>query len=353
MKKGITGFIKHTIIINLFAAFVLTSFFCSEANAQYKRNVVFEEFSEVWCGSCAVLAPTLAKWIENHPDYIPIIYYSYFADDGGDFYNSPEDYQSRNSFYAVPFYPYARINSELAPHSTYPGFPTDTSGINNIIDTMSKTTPVKIVIDFVNNGTTGTVNVDVTSDEALTNQLLYVFLVEKEHTYQQQSNGLSEFHYLFRDLLTASDGESFSINSGETKHFSYDYSISEKLNFDLYATVLVQDKTTQHIYQSETLFKSKIVSVDEKGDSEGNVLILPNPVVDNFSVVLQKDNESIKLIEIYDAIGNRVNKIDVNNINKLTLAGIDDNGNKLSNGIYYLKITTDKKQYFLNLAIAR
>ena len=156
------------LVLILFNSFV----FLNNANAQYKRNIIFEEFSEVWCGPCAALAPILAVWLENHPDYNAITYYSYFMVNGKRM-NSPSEYQFRKSFYSVPFYPFAVINSVKAPNTAYPGYPTDTSKINFIIDTMATISPVKIDMDFTNNGKTGNVSLTITSSEKLENKNLY------------------------------------------------------------------------------------------------------------------------------------------------------------------------------------
>jgi len=215
--------------------------------SQNKRNVVFEEFSEVWCGPCASLSPMLKVWLENHPDYIPIHYYSYFSINGQQKQYDINGYTARKNFYNVPFYPYARINAELAPNQAYPGYPTDTTKINQIIDTMTKTSPIKIDIQFNNQGKSGTVKVEVYSDDELTNKQLFVMIVEKQHTYAKQANGMTNFHHIMRQTLPSS-GEKFSISKGETKSFEYSYLIADDLNFDLYAVALVQDINTKYIF---------------------------------------------------------------------------------------------------------
>ncbi|MEI6091238.1 MAG: T9SS type A sorting domain-containing protein [bacterium] len=320
--------------------------------SQYKRNVVFEEFTEVWCPSCAYVAPILLKWLDNHPDYIPITYYSHFSVNGVADSNATVEYKIRSNFYAVPFYPYAKINAVNAPNISYPGFPTDTTAMNSIIDTMTTTTPVKVVIDFTNNGATGNVKVDLTSDVDLNNKYMYVFIVEKYHKYAPQSNGLSEFHHIMRQIIPK-NGEKFSIKAGETLHYEYDYAIPGNLNYDLYASVIVQDNSTKYIYQSESVFKPAPNSVNED-NSDNNITIAPNPVSENIDILLNSSASNITRIDIYDIMGNKLNSIDLQNTqNKISLVPTDNNGNNLPDGVYYIKVQTATSVYYKKFIIKR
>jgi len=352
--SGFNGKMTNQVIEKAFILMFALILLSNALLAQYSRKVVFEEFSEVWCGPCASVTPMLTKWFENHPDYIPIIYYSYFFDDGKQVFNSKADYDQRNSFYSVPFFPYARINAELAPNTSWPGYPTDTNKINSMIDTMTTTTAVKVVIDFVNNGATGTVNVELTSDVELTNKYFYVFIVEKAHHYQRQSNGLEDFHFIFRDLLPSPDGQLFTINAGQTLNYSFDYSIADYINFDLFATVIVQDAGSKQIYQSESVFKPAPNSVTEAQNIENKLEIVPNPVSENLNIVLNSSNETIRQIDIYNSLGNNINSIEVNfEINKLSLSCFDAAGNGIPDGIYYLRVQTEKQVYSRKFVVIR
>lgn len=350
---------KKCISLRTFSiGIILCAFIAITANvnlySQYKRNIVFEEFSEVWCGPCASLAPMLAVWLENHPDYIPIYYYSYFSVNGDAKYYAKDEYDARYSFYKVPFYPYARINSELAPNVDYPGFPTDTSKINTIIDNMAKTTPVKVVIDFTNNGATGTVKVDLTSDEAMTNKNMYIMIVEKHHQYANQPNNQSEFHHIMRQVLPLKNGLKFSINAGQTLHYEYNYSIPTELNYDLFATVIVQDSVTKYVYQAESVFKPFIVSVNEDINEATNLVISPNPISDKINIQLNSKDENVSSLAIYDLIGNIVylkNNISMNNLFALDIS--DFKANELQNGVYYLKVQTEKSVYMKKFIVAK
>ena len=163
MKKGLI----FTIVICISVLITLQT-----AYSEYERKVVFEEFSEVWCGPCASVAPVLDVWLKNHPEVIPIIYFSYFMENGVKFETPKDEYQKRATFYGVPFYPYGRLNGNaLPPNSGYPGFPTDTAGMTALIDTMAKTSPVeiKMLSQYVQN--TYNVSVDINSDIEISNKL--------------------------------------------------------------------------------------------------------------------------------------------------------------------------------------
>lgn len=339
--------IKLSLLITIFAIFTQVETF-----AQYKRNVVFEIFSEVWCGPCASLTPMHKVWLKNHPDYIPIYYYSYFTVNNLKVMNSESDYKYRQSYYAVPFYPYARINAVNAPNDAYPGYPTDTNRINAIIDTMSKTTPVKVEIDFDNKGYNGKVKIKITSDVELSNKQLFVFIVEKEHIYARQQNGLTDFNYIFRKTLPMSNGQAFSIKAGETLDFEYEYSIGSDINTDLYATALVQDNSTKYIYQAESVFKSFATSVNDYKSEIADISVYPNPAHEKFTIRLNSSEEIIREVIITDLLGNNILKISPEiSVNHLTISELKKSNESFAKGLYIVRVVSDKNIYFSKIII--
>lgn len=331
----------------LVLSFAILMFNSQDVSAQYKRNVVFEIFSEVWCGPCAYYTPIHKVWLSNHPDYIPIYFYSYFMVNNVKDMNTPTDYNARHQFYSVPFYPYARINAVMPPYPGYLGFPADTNAMNALIDTLTKTTPVKVEIDFTNNGGSGNVKINLTSDIALIDKYIFVFLVEKEHIYTKQQNGMTDFHYVMRKTLPQSTGEKFSIKAGETLSFDYNYTLDAKINTDLYATVIVQDNQSKYIYQAESVFKSFSVSVDDRSENSDKLQVFPNPVKDNFTIQLNSEDENIQQIQILDLIGNQI--FELNPANKSNHLTISDNSIPL--GVYFLKVVSNKNIYYQKIIV--
>ncbi len=323
---------------------VIFSFSFSELNAQYKRNIIFEEFSEVWCGPCAALAPMLTKWLENHPDYVGIHYYSYFVVDGKKVMTESEDYNYRSNLYSVPFYPYARINAVLAPNASYPGYPTDTNQINYIIDTMTKTTPVKVTVTHKSGDASGIVDVNIKSDIDLTNKNLFVILVEKHRTYAKQSNGQTEFHHIFRKTLSGSSGEVFSLKAGESKDFSYNYNFTSDYSGEMIATVIVQDIFTRYIYQAEST--SIVKSIENESINSSKLSIYPNPIIDVFNVEINSDDETITKIDLCDITGRVLNTIELDNSsNHLTLNRSEFSNKTIPSGTYFVKVYTNSNLY--------
>lgn len=338
MKSFLPSFSK------LFLTAVLLIISAVSLKAEYPRKFVFEEFSEVWCGPCAFVSPMISQWLEDHPNCIPVYYYSYFQIGSNKEYYSFDDYKARKTFYQVPFFPFAVINAEKAPNLDYPGFPTDTFAISAMADTMSVTSPLKMTVDFTNNQNTGNVKVTVTSDVDLENKTLFIMLVEKHHTYQQQANGLTEFHYVMRKMLPDGDGQAFSIKADSTNVYSIDYTMDYDINYDLYATALIQDPETHYIYQAESVFQETVSSVENTRNSQNDILISPNPVSDFIEISLPNNNDILKVIEIYDLSGNKVNSFSLNNqeIKSLSFKCLDKNNNRLTSGFYIVKAITAK-----------
>jgi hypothetical protein len=181
---------------------------------------------------------------------------------------------------------------------------------------------------------------------------LYVLIVEKYHKYAQQANGLSEFHHIMRQIIPKS-GEMFSIKAGETLHYDYNYSIAGNLNYDLFATVIVQDTSSKYIYQSESVFKQapNLVNDDNSADK---ITIAPNPVTENIEITLNSITNNISKIEIYDMMGCRLNSIYLQNSqNKISLVPTDNYRNNLPDGVYYIKVLTETSAYYKKFIIKK
>lgn len=338
--------------------FLLSIIHTTKMNAEYPRKVLFEEFTEVWCGPCAALAPMLHAWLENHKDIvIPVTYTSYFVIDGVKNKFSENDYKARNEFYTVPFYPYAVLNAVNAPNQQYPGYPTDTSKINLLLDTLTKTSPVKIELEFINNKNSGNVNVKITSDIALQNKQLYVLLVDKHYKYPKETNGMTDYHFIMRKMLPDGNGTSFSINAGQTKDFEFDFTIDfEYMNYDFYATAVVQDINTKYVYQSETIFKEGVNSIkDEMSIKNSELNVFPNPSNGIVELRLPNPNESIKLIELIDVNGQIINSMPLNEdrINNLSFDCVAKDNSNIVSGVYIIKTYTDKSIYYSKVIINR
>lgn len=335
-------FLKSFLSIAIFVLFFLSNI---ELNAQHTRKVVFEEFTEVWCGPCAGLAPRLSAWLDNHPDIIPIMYTSYFVVNGSNQKVDEMGYIARRNLYSVPFYPYARLNGDaLAPNDDYPGYPTDTSAMNTVIDTMTKEIPVSIEIDFINNGNQGTVNVNILSSVDINNKLLTIMITEKHHTYEKQPNGMTEYHDIFRKTLNNENGDIINLKANEIEKFSYDYELSDDINYELNAIAILQSTTSKFILQSEKVF-SVPTSVNNNYESE--LKIYPNPIYESFSVNTYSVNENIEKFIIYDLIGNKI----ISNIVNGKANKINISSEGINSGIYILNVITNKRTYFEKIII--
>ena len=138
-------FMKKLIFL-LFAILIFTEF----TLAQYPRKIVFENFTNLGCGSCLLAGNSVNPWIKNHEEIIPITYHAGFPSGSDTMYlYAKEQINYRLSkFYKTPFVPFGRIMGIPVPHPEYTGHPADTNRINEYVSQISNQSSFKIDLNY-------------------------------------------------------------------------------------------------------------------------------------------------------------------------------------------------------------
>ncbi len=237
-------------------------------NAASKRMVLIEEATNASCGPCASQNPDFKSWIyDNKDDVIPLIYHAAWPGSDVMYSANPDQNTERISdYYGVSGVPSVRVNGQMTAESNgyYAGAPGNTEELSNEISQYSgDMSPLTIDVTHSIDGNTGTIEVEIHSDDVINNKKLHVAAVEAYHYYDDAgSNGEKEFYYIMRKMLQEdAKGEAFSINAGQTKNYSYDYQLdSEWYPQVMYAVAFVQDDSNKEVMQAGS---SPIIDVND------------------------------------------------------------------------------------------
>lgn len=206
----------------------------STLTAQTQRTILYEEFTGENCGPCASTNPGLTNLIHspgNFPDKIVLVRYQCnipSAPGPGSLYqDNPTEVATRQSYYSVPFAPYARFNGIVLP---------DPSGSNNghaalltqtyINDSATTNAPFSLGIVYGFNATLDSVTVTatITAAQNFTSGSLVLHMAMEEaaihFTTAPGSNGEKDFYDVMRKMVPNASGTALSTTnwtSGQTQ----------------------------------------------------------------------------------------------------------------------------------------
>jgi hypothetical protein len=227
---------------------------------QNKRRVLVEEFTQASCPPCAAQNPAFNEKLNQMADIVtPIKYQTSWP--GVDPMNehNPTEVQTRVTYYGVNGVPNAFVNGIgiVNDCSAYANAPAcmDTSEIRTAYNSL---TPVSMTLTHSLSAdlTTITVNVSVTSAEALSgNLVLHVACTEKDviFTTAPGTNGELEFYDVMKKMLPSASGTSTgAFTAGETKTYTFTYQPTYYYDLNQIGTVAwLQNTSTKEVYQSE------------------------------------------------------------------------------------------------------
>ncbi|MBD3167510.1 Omp28-related outer membrane protein, partial [bacterium] len=217
----------------------------------FPRTVLFEEFTNTYCGPCASAAPTVYGFIEdNFDDLAILIWHGWWPGSGDPWYqNNISQNTTRINYYGVSGVPDAVIDGVEEP-SPFQG----TALQDAFDDRMDIESPVEILISSGGGpgaGVTATITVN-SADEAVTgNYVMRVATVEGVITYNAP-NGQNEWGYAVLDVMPDMNGDTFTIDANSTETFTYefDWDASFYDEENMYITAWIQNPSTSEVLQS-------------------------------------------------------------------------------------------------------
>ncbi len=138
--------------------------------------------------------------------------------------------------------------------------------------------PLEMSLDFTLNGTSGTVNAHITSEQTLNSPDLVIhFALTESEIFFAAPNGVSNHNNVMRRMLPDSTGAPFSILQGQTLTKSQAFTLDPQWNPQRCGfVVFVQDNATHEVLQAAESRLMTSISVldhdlaDSGGDGDGN-----------------------------------------------------------------------------------
>src|SRR5690606_34246915 len=194
----------------------------NELNAQAKRYVFFEHFTQASCGPCAAQNPSFQTvYTPNRLNgHHVAIHTSWPGYDPMYLHNTAES-ASSVSYYTVTGVPDMIVNGRSV------GSPTS---VNQATFDAAGQSPIRVRVTESNDGreVSGRVTIEVLDDVPAGNYVLKTAVVERDIVYTAApgSNGEKEFPNVFRRYLgNGLGGEPVTLTKGQDFNFDYVYSI--------------------------------------------------------------------------------------------------------------------------------
>jgi hypothetical protein len=242
----------------LLSALVVACVF--SANAQHKRRVLVEEFTNASCPPCAAQNPTFNALLDANADKVtPVKYQAPFP--GADPMNAqnPSEVSNRLNYYAIGGVPTGVVNGTYIADdcNAYDGCPVCLSA-DEIDATYNNLTPVTMNLTYALTPDYDSIliSVTVTSDAALTGDLrLHVAVLEEAIYFATAagSNGEKEFFQPMRKMLPNANGTTTGdFTAGETKTYTMAWPIPAYIYNEnqLGVSAWLQNNTSKEVFQS-------------------------------------------------------------------------------------------------------
>jgi len=310
------------------------------------RLPLYEHFTSNTCGPCASFNPGFQTLLDaNNVNQIndakvgAIKYQVNWPGSADQSYNA--DVATRVSYYNVDGVPFAHIDGnsaistqeEIDNYSANPSF-LDISGTA-----------------VASNGTDLTVEVSVTSYDNLPNATIHIAVVENQYYNNAGTNGETEFFQVMRKMLPDANGTTADLSNGQAVNVSQSasfeignvtpdsYNLWEGLG-NCIVIAFVQDENTKKVVHAKLIEITGDTTASNKYNSQNlnQILLSPNPALNQISVLLQPQTQSVAL-DIYSITGERVHSKYYGKLNEEQQIVI--NIDHLARGIYTLKIQVD------------
>ena len=308
-----------------------------------KKYLLIEHFTNSWCSICKSKNPafytTIAPYkadihhISIHPStpYVQCVFYQA---------NKPEN-QARANYYGVVGTPQIALNGKLSPVTT-PLLPL--AALQTALAQNTAPLSIKVTDAVANGAISGTVQIKY--DQALPagNYRIYVAVVEKFIALTTQ-NGEKEHQDVFRDMLTAIDGDQIGTGgAGQTAQLNYSVALNPAWKAsELYLLAYIVNTDNREVLNSGTRFD--ISTAVQEPTAHQTLRIQPNPVREmaQFSI----GNDIARKVEVM-ALNGQVFSTDFEELG----GQISLQTSLLPKGIYVVKVTGAERVYTGKMVVA-
>lgn len=170
---------------------------------------------------------------------------------------------------------------------------------------LNKTSAIEILVkESGKNNRSATIEVKTHGNKPNGNFRLYVAAVEKELNYASP-NGEKIHHNVFRDFLSAADGDSFDLpNTGQSTTKNYSITIPSQWNeSQIYMLAWIQDADTKEVLNSGTIYDALSSQEDIP---LAQLSLAPNPVDDLLKLSWVNSLSSQLQISITNFLGREI-----------------------------------------------
>ncbi len=321
------------IIATLLLMYSLTSAGQIKSNrntTETDRNfVVLEIGTGTWCYFCPGAAMGADDLIEAGYDVAVIEYHN------GDDYATGESNSRLIDYYNVPGLPTAYFDGVLTFSGGYHDYSLYDTYLPLYEERIAIPSPFELIADIEEMGNDNfNVSVTVTDLDNYQGTNLKLHVVLTESNIPEDWQGLSELHYVCRDMIPDQYGTSLDFSSQNTQVIDLEVNVPYELaNCEI--VTFVQNNDTKEILQA-TKKNLLMVGMTEMSSSFEATKLYPNPTSGKFTI----ESEGIKSAEIIDICGNSIRSFQYPGINILDI-DISD----LPKGIYFVNIYAEGETY--------
>lgn len=333
--------------------FKLPDFEVFENNNSTSLTPLFEHFSASWCGPCAQTNFFLNPLYEKYKDKITVIKYQ------SDSYETSEG-EARSKYYGVRGIPTIFLNGENYERNSYnlsdAGFKAQTyfhehyegyAEIKNQVYQLDKETKKVRFSMQISNYDPETFNSKNTN--------IRVALVEYTTYNNKSSNGETEFHNVFHEMMPNVKGIPFtSKGKDDFQHVTFEHTIKSKNIEDINNigfVVFIQNHKDKTVLQSAWIPAGEISNVEEQAGA-GIVGVYPNPTTDFVNVKYNVTGSQNVTAELVNAKGAVVGSYDFGPKEQGTYTNKID-ATALPAGSYILNVKVGKLNFTNTLTVVR
>jgi len=308
-----------------------------------KQEVMMEIGTGTWCTYCPG-ASMGAEDLLSQGDSVAVIEYH-----ARDSFTIPAD-TNRINFYQMLAYPTAIFDGS----SRYEGGNHSQSMFPYYLPLYQQQiairTPFQLSIYGTHTGNAYSVDVDVQKlGQFINPRTILLFAVTESHIYYPWE-GQDSLQYVNRLMVPDDRGTPINMTTTESRTVHLDFFINPSwVKKNLEISTFIQDSVTREIYNGNKILLSDLV-INTTGNLTGTSgdrigVNYPNPMVSCTSIPIFIAKEGNAVINLYSMTGGVVKILYHGRMvvgrHELIWDGMDDYGNRLRNGIYYVRLIKD------------